>query len=136
MSEQLGDEYVRHSAGMLGVTKQRLGRKGMVFEPGQQPISRRSDDIELRKVHMGIDEPRRNEPAPMIVFDLLAWSRRSNRAYRARLLIDFDHLIGFNVRIMRTTKTQQVATPSGHAGEKVWIHFLELSVYGIAGRIK
>jgi hypothetical protein len=53
----------RATAGSAGA----LGREGVAVQPVQQLGAVAGDDVELRAVHMGVDEARQQQPAALVV---------------------------------------------------------------------
>ena len=64
---QLVEEKIGHAARIHGVGKARFVREGVLLQPGQQAVGRRSDHVKLRVVHMQVNEAGRDQLAAQVL---------------------------------------------------------------------
>ena len=64
---------------MRGVGKLALFGKGVVLQPGQQPVGRRADDVGLRKMNVHVDKAGRDDTARPMRHSDVGMARRHER---------------------------------------------------------
>ena len=87
-----------------------FGRKGVALQPVEQRAAVARDHVELRAVHMGVDEPRQDQPAAVI--DALPAGVRTairHRVHRSRgervddsAVLDHQPVVGAPAQAVRT----------------------------------
>jgi hypothetical protein len=78
-----------------------LGREGVGVEPVEQLRAVAGDNVELRAVHMGIDQPRRDQPAAVVVA-LPAAAGVSGAAAGDAAVFDQQPVIGVEAHLRRS----------------------------------